>query len=374
MGHPAHQQGADPHGFIYAAEISNLYHSIPVPLVVALALVGLLFISTKIFGCIRLLFSLFVLPGKSVSSPRPEAALPPSTPSRPLTLHRIQLRSFGPKGSWALVTGASDGIGKEFSLQLARAGFNVLLVSRTEAKLAALASAIASDYAVQTRILAMDYAADRDADYEALGALAHGLDIAILINNVGRSHDIPVAFAETDPSEMRDIITINCFGTLRTTALVLPGMMARKRGLILTMGSFGGLLPTPLLATYSGSKAFLQQWSSALGAELAPYNIAVELVQSYLVTSAMSKIRRASATIPTPRAFVKAVLSRLGRSGGAQGWAYTSTPFWSHAFMQWGLSTFIGVTGKVAVGRNLEMHKAIRRKALRKREREAKKE
>lgn len=216
----------------------------------------------------------------------------------------------------------------------------------------------------------MDFAANKDSDYSRLQALVNELDIAVLINNVGKSHDIPVSFAQTSPEEMKDIITINCTGTLRVTALVLPGMITRKRGLILTMGSFGGLLPTPLLATYSGSKAFLQQWSSALGAEVASYNITVELVQSYLVTSAMSKIRKATATIPTPKAFVRATLAKIGRSGGAQGFAYTSTPFWSHAGMQWALGTFVGFMNRVVVQQNKRMHEAIRKRALKKRERD----
>lgn len=136
------------------------------------------------------------------------------------------------------------------------------------------------------------------------------------------------------------------------------------------MGSFGGLLPTPLLATYSGSKAFLQQWSSALGSELASHDITVQLVQSYLVTSAMSKIRRSSTAIPNPRDFVRSVLGKVGRSGGAQGWAYTSTPYWAHGVMQWGLATTVGVTGRWVVGYNRWMHEKIRKRALRKAVRE----
>ena len=269
------------------------------------------------------------------------------------------------------MTGASDGLGKQYALQLASAGFNVVLVSRTESKLEDLAKTIESTYKVKTRNLAINFADNHDPDYARLDHLISDLDVAILINNVGKSHDIPVTFAETAPEEMRDIITINCTGTLRTTAIVLPGMMSRKRGLILTMGSFGGLLPTPLLATYSGSKAFLQQWSSSLGAEVAPYGITVELVQSYLVTSAMSKIRRPTLTIPTARAFVKAVMGKVGRSGGAQGWAYTSTPYWSHGIMQWLLSTFVGLSNRLVVEQNKGMHEAIRKRALRKRERES---
>ncbi|KAF3482852.1 estradiol 17-beta-dehydrogenase 12 [Arthroderma uncinatum] len=311
------------------------------------AAVGGLFLASKVFSVVRALFSIFLLPG-------------------------IPLRSFGPKGSWALVTGASDGIGKEYAHQLARAGFNIFLVSRSADKLAAVAGDICEKNAtVQTKTFAMDFSHNDDDDYEKLKKMVKGLDISVLINNVGLSHAIPVPFVLTDAEEMEDIITINCLGTLRVTQIVAPGMMERKRGLILTMGSFGGLFPTPLLATYSGSKAFLQQWSSALGSELEPYGITVQLTQSYLVTSAMSKIRKSSMTIPNPRDFVRATLSHIGRSGGMFSYAYTSAPYWSHGLMAWSIVTFLGPLSKIVIGFNKTMHESIRKRALRKMEREA---
>lgn len=278
------------------------------------------------------------------------------------------------------MTGASDGIGKEFALQLARQNFSVLLVSRTAAKLDSLAEEISRlNPSVGTRTFPIDFSAASSSsssapadeeDWARLGSVIDELDIAILVNNVGRSHEMPVPFVQTPRQEMEDIMAINNVATLRVTRLVVPGMVARGRGLILTMGSFGGLLPTPLIATYSGSKAFLQQWSSALGSELASHNVTVQLVQSYLVTSSMSKIRRSSAAIPNPRVFVRSVLAKVGRSGGAQGLAYTSTPYWAHGLMQWGLTATVGLTGSWVVGYNRGMHETIRKRALRKAERE----
>ena len=272
------------------------------------------------------------------------------------------------------MTGASDGIGKEYALQLAQKGYNILLVSRTQSKLDSLSTEIQRLCNVQTKSFAMDFAANNDSDYTKLRSMVDELDVSILINNVGLSHSIPVPFAETEEKEMKDIITINCTGTLRITQLVLPGMVKRKAGLILTMASFGGLLPTPLLATYSGSKAFLQQWSSALASEVAPRGIKVQLVQSYLVTSAMSKIRRSSAMIPTPKQFVRAALGKIGRSGGAQGISGTSTPYWAHGIMHWALDTLTpGRMNSYVIDVNRGMHEDIRKRALRKAERDAKK-
>ncbi|KAF2731644.1 NAD(P)-binding protein [Polyplosphaeria fusca] len=320
-------------------------------LVFALVLAGAVTIVRPVWSFFTVLLSLFVLPGKS-------------------------LTDFGPKGSWALITGASDGIGKEFALALAAKGYSLVLVSRTESKLVSLAAEIASQHngKVSTKTLAMDFASNLDADYSTLKKLIEGLDISILVNNVGLSHSIPVPFVETEQKEMTDIIMINCLATLRVTQLIAPGMISRKRGLILTMASFGGAFPTPLLATYSGSKAFLQQWSTALGSELEKHGVTVECVQSHLITTSMSKIKKSSALVPNPKQFVRAVLGKLGQPGGAQGIAYTSSPYWSHGLMHWFLSYFVGERSQFLVNTNRGMHEDIRRRALRKAARDAKKQ
>ncbi|CAG8974188.1 hypothetical protein HYALB_00007351 [Hymenoscyphus albidus] len=332
-------------------DLNALIDKVPQGLLLGLATLGLATASWKVFKYVRLLLSLFALPGKN-------------------------LRAYGKKGTWAVITGASDGIGKEYAIQLAQKGFNLVLVSRTESKLQTLAQEIEQKYvgtSVKCKILPMDFSKNDDGDYAKLKALVDGLDVAILINNVGQSHSIPVPFIQTPKDEIRDIIAINCIATLRVTQIVAPGMVQRKRGLILTMGSFGGWMPTPLLATYSGSKAFLQQWSTSLAGELKGTGVDVELALSYLVTTAMSKVRRTSAMIPNPRAFVKAVLGKIGRSGGAQNMAYTSTPVWSHALMQWWIENTLGLGSAFVVNINKNMHVDIRKRALRKAEREAKK-
>jgi 17beta-estradiol 17-dehydrogenase / very-long-chain 3-oxoacyl-CoA reductase len=219
----------------------------------------------------------------------------------------------------------------------------------------------------------MDFSRDDDADYDALSELVSGLDVGILLNNVGQSHDMPVSFIETPRQELQNIVTINCLGTLKVTQVVAPILKQRQKGLILTMGSFAGWTPTAYLATYSGSKAFLQHWSSALAAELASDGVDVQLVLSHLVTTAMSKVRRPSLLIPTARNFVKATLSKVG-SGAYQTASSTYTPWWSHAFMLWFIETVPGVFGPITLKINKDMHIDIRKRALRKKEREAKKQ
>lgn len=276
------------------------------------------------------------------------------------------------KGNWAVITGASDGIGKEYAFQLAKKGFNIVLVSRTESKLETVATEIQTKYKKQTKIVAFDATTDAPENYVALSKALEGLPVTILINNVGQSHSIPVSFLDTTDEEMMSIITLNNIVTLKVTKVVAPlivsnvGKSKNIRGLILTMGSFAGLIPSPLLGVYSGSKAFLQNWSGALAGELKPEGVDVELVISYLVTSAMSKIKRTSFSIPNPKQFVSSTLKNIGRRVGAQERYATITPYPSHALMHWGIETFIGVYSKTVNKINLDMHLSIRKRALKK--------
>ncbi|KAH8157173.1 hypothetical protein CIB48_g11084 [Xylaria polymorpha] len=329
--------------------IHDFIAAVPRSAQLALAGLGALWVGSKVLSLLRLVLSMFVLSGTN-------------------------LRKYGGKGTWAVVTGASDGLGKEFATQLAAKGFNLLLVSRTQSKLEALQKELQAKYpGLETDSLAMDFSAvDNEGDYDRLAKRVDSLDVGILINNVGQSHSIPVPFTLTDNTEMENIININCRGTLKVTRIVAPGMQSRRRGLILTMGSFGGWMPTPLLATYSGSKAFLQFWSAAVAAELKPDNVDVQLVLSYLVTTAMSKVRRPSLFIPSPKPFVRAALGKVG-VGSWHNTAYTYTPHWSHALMAWFVENTVGIGSYVGLKVNRSMHIDIRTRALRKAAREAKK-
>jgi 17beta-estradiol 17-dehydrogenase / very-long-chain 3-oxoacyl-CoA reductase len=120
------------------------------------------------------------------------------------------------------------------------------------------------------------------------------------VNNVGKSHTMPAYLVDTPKDEISDIVAINVNATLRVTYTILPGMvkrcvhhiggfemktlnMCRKRGLILNIGSFAGSIPSPMLATYSGTKAFLATFTSALAEEVKKDNITVEHVNTYFV-------------------------------------------------------------------------------------------
>ncbi|KAG6889104.1 hypothetical protein C0995_003673 [Termitomyces sp. Mi166 len=291
------------------------------------------------------------------------------------------LKQFGAnKGAWAVVTGASDGIGKEFAFELAKAGFNVLLVARNKALLQTTASDIAKKYpGVSIETHSIDFAKNDEVSYRDLSAVLSDRDIGVLVNNVGKSHAMPVYLVDTPKEEMTDIVAINVNATLRVTYAVLPGMVQspdamfeRKRGLILNIGSFAGAIPSPMLAVYSGTKAFLATFTSALAEEVRAHNITVEHVNTYFVVSKLSKIRKATAFVPEPGPYVRSVLSKIGLACGAaySGRPGTSTPYWSHALLDYAM-TVIGLPS-LFISYTHGLHKSIRRRALRKQEREAK--
>lgn len=195
------------------------------------------------------------------------------------------------------------------------------------------------------------------------------MPITVLINNVGVSHEMPVPFVLTSTQEMEAIVNVNVNGTLKTTKALLPAIVDRQsrdhsgdKTLILTMGSFAGMTPTPLLATYAGSKAFLAAWSTALSAELKAYGVDVWFVNSYLVTSAMSKVRKTSFLIPDPKSFVKATLGSLGVYRASPAPAQT-VPYYSHALLAWIIQSASNMQSTI-LDINLQMHESIRQRAL----------
>ncbi|KAL0084904.1 hypothetical protein J3Q64DRAFT_1744537 [Phycomyces blakesleeanus] len=310
----------------------------------ALAAAGALFLGAKAFTFIKMLLELYVFSG-------------------------IPLKKFGAgSGAWAVITGASDGIGKEFADQLAKKKFNVLLVSRTASKLDVIAEELSQQYGVETKTFAMDFTKGDANDFAKLGEVISGLRVGVLVNNVGTNHDIPTPFAEEDDKVIQDIVEVNIKGAMRMTKLVLPQMRKDRSGLILNLGSFSGLVATPYLSVYSAGKAFLCTWSQALGAELASEGIVVENINTYFVVSAMSKIRKPTFLIPLPKPYVASVLSKIGLACGA-GTPYTSAPYPGHGIVNWLIDNVFNIT--FWVNHNDTIQKDIRKRALRKREREA---
>jgi 17beta-estradiol 17-dehydrogenase / very-long-chain 3-oxoacyl-CoA reductase len=229
------------------------------------------------------------------------------------------------KGSYAVVTGATDGIGKEYAMQLAGRGFNLLLISRNQERLNQTASEISAKYAgrkfqPQVQTMAIDLGQVPDNFAQRVAAL--NIQITVLVNNVGMSYEMPTPFEALSVSFIRDLINLNIRAATEVTHAIVPLMIARKRGVILTVSSGSSLHPAPLLSVYGASKAYLNSWSESLGIELARHRIYVECQVPHYIVSKLSKIRRASLAIPTPSQYVRVSLARLGNGPITSPWIY----------------------------------------------------
>ncbi|XP_030848589.1 very-long-chain 3-oxoacyl-CoA reductase-B [Strongylocentrotus purpuratus] len=240
-------------------------------------------------------------------------------------------------GKWAVVTGATDGIGKAYAEQLAAKGLNIYLLSRSPDKLKDVATQIEQRYKVETKTFAVDFTGGGDI-YPSIGDQLTGLDIGVLVNNVGMSYSFPQYFCELADAEkfLPNIININCLSVVMMTNLVLPGMVERKRGIIINVSSASGMNPSPMLTVYSATKVFVDFFSRGLDVEYRSKGIQVQSVMPFYVTTKLSKLRRETMTIPSPTSYVKTALATLGsgnRTNGClmhnlQGWVVGSVPDW----------------------------------------------
>ncbi|XP_068428782.1 very-long-chain 3-oxoacyl-CoA reductase-B [Clinocottus analis] len=239
-----------------------------------------------------------------------------------------QLVSPNQLGKWAVVTGATDGIGKAYAQQLARKGFAMVLISRSQQKLDDVAKSLSGKCDVETRTIAVDFS-DRDIYSKIENGLA-GLEIGILVNNVGISYSYPEYFLKVpDLDQFIDtLINVNITSVCQMTRIVLPRMVEKNRGAILNISSASGMYPVPLLTVYSASKAFVDFFSRGLQAEYKSRGIIIQSVLPFFVATKLSGIKKPTLDKPTPRRYVTAQLNTVGLQDQTNGYL-------PHAIMGW---------------------------------------
>jgi len=215
-------------------------------------------------------------------------------------------------GKWAIITGCTDGIGAAIAEELAAKGLSLVLISRTQAKLEEQAKSLSSKYKIETKILTLDFSSEDLAIFDTAQKLIQGLDIGILINNVGMSYDHAEYFHLLEKDRIEKIIRINIFSTTHMTYLVLPGMLERKRGAIVNVSSASGFVSEPMYAVYSGTKAFINHFSKALHYEYKSQGVSVQSQVPAFVTTKLSKLRSTNFFIISPKVYAKALLSKIG--------------------------------------------------------------
>merc|ERR1712151_252371 len=239
-------------------------------------------------------------------------------------------------GKWAVITGATSGIGEAFSHDLASKGLNILLVSRSEDKLKKTQGDIKKTSLKDKDTQKIDYvavdlgnsiSADQSLALKTKLAQIHeNGGIGLLINCAGVVNLLPTPFHEMDDELLDSILSVNNDGTMRMTKYVLPYMYQRKKGAIITVGSGSCHHPSPMISAYSATKAFGYQLSRSLHYEYKKHGIDFLAITPYLFVSNMYKDKKNSVLAPYPQTVIDATYPLLG----VEEYGF---PYWFHWIM-----------------------------------------
>lgn len=223
-------------------------------------------------------------------------------------------------GPWAVVTGASDGIGREMARAVAAAGVNVVLVARRAAVLAELAAELQeANPGVQARGRALDLA--HPEAFDALAAETAGVDVGLLVAAAG--FGTSGSFLDADAEQEREMLAVNCGAVLRLSLDFGRRLAARGRGGIVLLSSIVAFQGVPRAAHYAATKAYVQTLAEGLRGELAPRGVDVLASAPGPVKSGFeARARMRMGATVSPAAVAEETLAALGgrRATVAPGW------------------------------------------------------
>ena len=178
------------------------------------------------------------------------------------------------KNHWALVTGASSGIGHEFAVQLAAAGVNLVLVARRAQRLQSLGSTLRDTHGVQVLVLAADLAKTGVAAQVRARLRSDGVTIRLLVNNAALGR---WARFEASPGEFyEEMIRVNAVAMVSLCRELLPDLTRYPSSAIINVSSAAAYQPVPYMAVYAATKAFVHSFSQALHAEWRERGVLVQ--------------------------------------------------------------------------------------------------
>jgi uncharacterized protein len=177
---------------------------------------------------------------------------------------------------FALITGASKGIGKAIAGLLAARGYDLLLVARSSDLLEKTATEIHSATNRDCRWLALDLAGDHAAEDVFEWCNANQFNVSILVNNAG--YGLSGKFEKYSPAEHAEMLHVNIITLTKLTRLFLPGLLKQNAGYILNIGSSASYQAVPFLSAYAASKAYVLSFSRGLYQELKKTNVSVTCV------------------------------------------------------------------------------------------------
>jgi 17beta-estradiol 17-dehydrogenase / very-long-chain 3-oxoacyl-CoA reductase len=222
------------------------------------------------------------------------------------------------RGHYAVITGASEGIGEAYAEGLAKRGLNLVVMARTKTKLDVLADKIRSQYQVDVKVLPFDFSQGLSA-YETITKELSELKIRVLVNNVGgagipadvHTEQTLVPFIGRNLQDADACLIVNCRPTMAMTKIVSEIMRKGKDGRIINVSSLAGVVALPMSAPYSGTKSFIDSFTRSLIPELAPLGIRIESHAPGNVSSS-SNLLPVSLDCCTPVAYAEWSLNMFG--------------------------------------------------------------
>ncbi|XP_050375114.1 very-long-chain 3-oxoacyl-CoA reductase 1-like [Argentina anserina] len=235
-------------------------------------------------------------------------------------------------GSWGIVTGSAQGIGKVLAIELASKGLNLVLLDKNRSALEATCNEILEQFGGKVEIKSMIIDLAKLSGEEIANAIEEEikeLDVGVLINNAGMAYPYARFFHEVDLELMENIIKLNLVAATWVTKAVLPGMLKKKKGAILNISSISAYLPSnPLYTLYSTTKAYISVFSRCISLEYKQKGIDIQCQTPLCVATRMTKhLNGPSWLMASPEKFCKASVRWIG-------YEPMCNPYWWHS-VQW---------------------------------------
>ncbi|KAM4579302.1 17-beta-hydroxysteroid dehydrogenase type 3 [Fundulus diaphanus] len=219
---------------------------------------------------------------------------------------------FTSMGEWAVVTGASEGIGRAYAFALAERGMDVVIMSRTKATLEEVAKEIGATTGQRVKVIVADFSEEKV--FREIEEEMKLLNVGVLVNNVGVLPSfIPCKFLDSEGLDKTITKLINCnVKTLcKMCKIILPGMENRRKGVIINVASGIASFPFPLYTLYAASKIFVERFSQGLQAEYKDRGILIQAVAPFGVSTRMAGFQQTNTVTLLPEEFVQKSLQYL---------------------------------------------------------------
>jgi short-subunit dehydrogenase len=192
----------------------------------------------------------------------------------------LDKKRFGP---WALVTGASSGIGKEFAQQIAASGINIVLVARREDLLKEVGVEFSKRYGVEHRVVVLDVS--REDFIGRLASATNDLDIGLVVSNAGTGN--PGEFLKLDRQLLEETLRLNTMSHLDIAHYFGGKLAERRRGGLILVGAMGAENGIPCMANDGGAKAYVHSLGEALHYEFKPLGVYVTVLAAGVTNTAV---------------------------------------------------------------------------------------